>query len=629
MKSKLTYLFFKLLNRSGNMKSASSSSSSGCEKVTPITGVISVSAYSSSEEADNKSKINSRMSCASDDSCAINELLEGRMDLKVTMPDMKDIIINIERRTPMMDLLVHLATQYRFNAANYKILVCEHEFKANTPIGSLDVNQIAIVPKQTKNMTLIRQTSSIQTPFQTFRLQVNLPRNQLMVIRVTPKDNIAAIKTIICNEKNLDPNKYQLVKIVGTQAPQILDTEKTLAFYGGLNEVTLLSNKSLSQLEMQYGSASTSSQIEFNHDKFLTSTPTSSSNYKVQNFSHSTPDISNITEDKEKSKPIKKRPAPKPPSSTPSIVNNETIHLADSHENIITVTNQTNKLQIEIHDKNDKSKIYQSKTYEEKLIKNAISEPIIIKSNEQNVQVMKSSNANHVRQNSGSDSSGYHESVLSSDSPESSSAGGPAQASSSSTNTTLTNNKHHSNKTNTGTNNGKKRRAPPPPSQHEISIKSQQENDDKHKNMKNVTDVKVDKITSIDCMSDVSIPISTSSASSSGAASASSINNTSLSPIVITQNRSLKSNNNNETRSLPSMGSIQSTMTPSPVTSTSEHSELENEQPQLLQSQLQLQPQQQLIEKVELIEKETETINTSFTKKSSNEMEQQQVSFMM
>ena len=617
MKSKITYLFFKLLNRSGNMKSASSSSSSGCEKVTPTTGVISVSAYSSSEEADNKSKINSRMSCASDDSCAINELLEGRMDLKVTMPDMKDIIINIERRTPMMDLLVHLATQYRFNATNYKIVVCEHEFKANTPIGSLDVNQIAIVPKQTKNMTLIRQTSSIQTPFQTFRLQVHLSRNQLMVIRVTPKDNIAAIKTIICNEKNLDPNKYQLVKIVGTQPPQILDTEKTLAFYGGLNEVTLLSNKSLSQLEMQYGSASTSSQIEFNHDKFLTSTPTSSSNYKVQNFSHSTPDISKIAEDKEKLKSIKKRPAPKPPS-TPSIENHESIHLAISNENIMTES-ETNKLQIEMNEKNDQSKAYESKTYEEKLIKNAISEPIIIKLNEQNVKVMKSGNANHVRQNSGSDSSGYHESVLSSDSPESSSAGGPAQASSSSTNTTLTNNKHQSNKTHTGTNNGKKRRAPPPPSQHQISIKGQQENDDKQKNIKNVSDAKADKmITSIDCMSDVSIPISTSSASSSGAASASSINNRSLSPIVITQNRSLKSNNNNnQTRSLPSMGSIQSTMTPSPV--TSEHSELENELPQ---------PQQPLVEKVELIEKETETINIS-TAKNSNQMEQQQVSFIM
>ena len=191
------------------MKSAMSSSSSGSERVS-ASGVASGSGYDLEET---KSKTNSRMSCASDDSCAINELLEGRMDLSVTLPNSANpVVINVERRTPMLDLLVNISTQYRFNAANYTINAGEHEFKASTPIGSLDVNQISITSKSAKSSSM-KSNAHSAVPFQTtFRLQVNLPRNQLMVMRVTPNATIAAIKQIICSEKALDANKYQLVR---------------------------------------------------------------------------------------------------------------------------------------------------------------------------------------------------------------------------------------------------------------------------------------------------------------------------------------------------------------------------------------------------------------------------------
>ena len=40
--------------------------------------------------------------------------------------------------------------------------------------------------------------------------QVRLPRNQLFVTRVSPRTQLADLLHTICNEKNLDPNKYEL-----------------------------------------------------------------------------------------------------------------------------------------------------------------------------------------------------------------------------------------------------------------------------------------------------------------------------------------------------------------------------------------------------------------------------------
>lgn len=41
-------------------------------------------------------------------------------------------------------------------------------------------------------------------------LQVHLPRNQLFVMRVSPRALLSDILYLTCTEKNLDPNKYEL-----------------------------------------------------------------------------------------------------------------------------------------------------------------------------------------------------------------------------------------------------------------------------------------------------------------------------------------------------------------------------------------------------------------------------------
>ncbi|CAG2162197.1 unnamed protein product [Oppiella nova] len=559
------------------MKSAASSSSSGSERANG-----SAVGY---ELEDSKSKSNSRMSCASDDSCAINELLEGRMDLTVKLPkNGSPVVINVERRTPMLDLLVNISTQYRFNAANYTINAGNHEFKASTPIGTLDVNQIAIIPKPIKSNSL-KSNSPSAVPFQTtFRLQVNLPRNQLMVLRVTPNATIAAIKQIICSEKALDANKYQLVRFAGnSEGPHVLDPNKTLAFYT-LNEVTLISSKSLSQIEMQYGATTTQTQVD------MSPSPASVSVNKIQMnsmiISQSNPDIRTIDEKSvlnhtTTGKQQKKRQAPPPPKHSSATLPNRTLptemnsykeeknvtnvqkmetneksgdrltetiieekpvlkvpqnsvsHMrqnsgSDSsgyHESVLsssdspestsattaaksilnhtTTGKQQKKRQAPPPPKHSSATLpnrtlptemnsYKEETNEKSV--DRLTETII---EEKPVLKVPQNSVSHMRQNSGSDSSGYHESVLSSsDSPESTSATTAAKSSLMTTEISNVNN------TKSGTT--KKRRAPPPPPS---TLHSQ-------------------------CMSDVSLPLSTSSSSSG---TASSINNRSLSPIVITQ----------------------------------------------------------------------------------------------
>ncbi|XP_023240108.1 actin cytoskeleton-regulatory complex protein PAN1-like isoform X2 [Centruroides sculpturatus] len=180
------------------------------------------------------------------DDCAINELLEGRMELDVILPDNRKVRMSVERRTPMMDLLVQATTANKINPGGHVIHMWKgkgHDFvhyKPNTPIGSLDTNTIYIVPKSSViDPPTKRMSKTVKQPFeQTFRLQVNLPRNQLMVLRVSPKTQLREVKQMACTEKHLDPSKYQLVH--PNRPSQILDLSTQLIDYGS-TEITLMS----------------------------------------------------------------------------------------------------------------------------------------------------------------------------------------------------------------------------------------------------------------------------------------------------------------------------------------------------------------------------------------------------
>jgi hypothetical protein len=89
--------------------------------------------------------------------------------------------------------------------------------------GALDTWSISVVPRQQLPLQQNQQAMNkrappkplalqpISQPFeQTFRLQVRLPRNQLFVSRISPRTSLAEILAQVCDDKNLDPTKYEL-----------------------------------------------------------------------------------------------------------------------------------------------------------------------------------------------------------------------------------------------------------------------------------------------------------------------------------------------------------------------------------------------------------------------------------
>ncbi|XP_029046847.2 protein cordon-bleu isoform X1 [Osmia bicornis bicornis] len=171
------------------------------------------------------------------------DMLAGSMELLVQLPrdhHVQTQRVTVQRSTPMMDLLVQIATAHKLAASSYTLqaigergMVLPHQ--PNTPIGALDALQVKLLPKQ--GTFVPRKAKQANQPFETtFRLQVHLPRNQLYVSRVSPKMNLGEILDEVCREKNLDKNKYELRHPANLE--ETLDLSLTLQDYH-LQEVTL------------------------------------------------------------------------------------------------------------------------------------------------------------------------------------------------------------------------------------------------------------------------------------------------------------------------------------------------------------------------------------------------------
>ncbi|GIY02479.1 hypothetical protein CDAR_369882 [Caerostris darwini] len=147
-----------------------------------------------------------------------------------------------------MDFLVQASTSNKISPSGHIINVISKDernvsYKPNTPIGSLDANVVYIIPKSTLELPVKRMPKLANQPFeQTFRLQVNLPLNQRMVLRVSPRITLAELKSQICSEKELDHSNHHLVR--PSQPDTILDLNATLEVYG-CAEISLMSNAGL------------------------------------------------------------------------------------------------------------------------------------------------------------------------------------------------------------------------------------------------------------------------------------------------------------------------------------------------------------------------------------------------
>lgn len=84
------------------------------------------------------------------------DMLAGSMELLVQLPREHHLQmqrVTVQRSTPMMDLLVQIATAHKLTASNYTLqaigergMVLSHQ--PNTPIGALDALQVKLLPKQ-------------------------------------------------------------------------------------------------------------------------------------------------------------------------------------------------------------------------------------------------------------------------------------------------------------------------------------------------------------------------------------------------------------------------------------------------------------------------------------------------
>ncbi|XP_077272746.1 uncharacterized protein LOC143903155 isoform X17 [Temnothorax americanus] len=178
------------------------------------------------------------------------DMLTGSMELLVQLPrdhHLHTHKVTVLRSTPMMDLLVQIATAHKLTASNYNLqaigerdLILPHH--PNTPIGALDALQVKLLSKQ--GTCVAHKSKQANQPFETtFRLQVHLPRNQLYVSRVSPKMNLGEILNKVCREKNLDRSKYELRHPVNLE--ETLELSLSLQDYH-LQEVTLYAKQTRS-----------------------------------------------------------------------------------------------------------------------------------------------------------------------------------------------------------------------------------------------------------------------------------------------------------------------------------------------------------------------------------------------
>ncbi|XP_076377558.1 uncharacterized protein LOC117224088 isoform X2 [Megalopta genalis] len=198
-------------------------------------------AHSRSPHARNREERPSRMVLTvTEDTPA--DMLAGSMELLVQLPrehHQQTQRVTVPRSTPMMDLLVQIATAHKLTASSYTLQAIGERGRVlphqpNTPIGALDALQVKLLPKQ--GTFVPRKAKQANQPFETtFRLQVHLPRNQLYVSRVSPKMNLGEILDEVCREKNLDRSKYELRHPANLET---LDLSLSLQDYH-LQEVTL------------------------------------------------------------------------------------------------------------------------------------------------------------------------------------------------------------------------------------------------------------------------------------------------------------------------------------------------------------------------------------------------------
>ncbi|KAF7495568.1 Cordon-bleu protein-like 1 [Sarcoptes scabiei] len=393
-----------------------------------------------------------------DEAVSVQERLEGQMNLQIQIKhlDDKEINLTIERKVPIYDVLVTVANQFRFNPSDFYLriniddqdssLLLKQKWKSN-PVGFLNTNKIFIVPKRKESMKrddyFHHQQLPKGLPFKpTVRFQVNLPHNQLMVMRIVPSLSFEEIKKKICQEKSFDPNRYVLVKSFKSgQSLLLLDLDKNPEYYG-INDCTILSLRAYNESTKQFSVNSHFQQHHFSSLNIDDQNDPHSNRLNVQNdWSQSTPNIALKRQQSDSCSLVsssrlsnlkinyrKKSRAPLPPRYSSSISCAKSIQnlavISDENEtdvnNSTMINSQTSSETFALHNSSNEN------TAEKVLISVSAKQNLQLErhqtiDNERQVRRNRLS-----RQNSGSDSSGYHEMLSSGDTDTPTESNSPA-----------------------------------------------------------------------------------------------------------------------------------------------------------------------------------------------------------
>ncbi|XP_075678374.1 uncharacterized protein LOC113792280 isoform X3 [Dermatophagoides pteronyssinus] len=455
-----------------NDKSLTLPSSIPINKSSSKTGSIDLSSHSSHSHSLSSSNNSSSYHTAiamNDNDFNLKDMLDGQINLKVFVKHLnQESNFNVERQTPLYDLLVIVANRFGLNPADYLIIASADDNHHDTdvdvqrtektltlksnPVGLIGTDRITIVPKLRKNRNNNNNNNNGGLPFtKTIRFTINLPQNQLMVKRIEPTISFNQIKQMICSEKSIDSSKYLLIKpMKKSESLTVIDLNQSPNDYN-LNEVTIISQQRYEQLARQFSINSRSSfscieidddvnsRIDFNdHSNRL--------NVQQKNdWSQSTPNISTMMNNRHiqssdtcsisssRSRCFKKKPAPPPPLSSHSLLSSNNRHhqsslINKSAQNLTVIHDddeqEFNEQQSE-HQEIVKSTpttpldSYFESTKSSKLIRsNTVDEIVVIRNQPkpqqiENYHIVISDIQNEKirlnRQNSGSDSSGYHE----------------------------------------------------------------------------------------------------------------------------------------------------------------------------------------------------------------------------
>ncbi|GAV08325.1 hypothetical protein RvY_18037 [Ramazzottius varieornatus] len=148
---------------------------------------------------------------------------DDTLTLNMVLPNGKTCPFSVNKRMPLMDLLVHAAATHQFNPSDYCVINPQARypsaFTPSTPVGELNTLLVQIVHKGDPVVSTITKPAKASVkangprtePFErTFRLQINLPLQQKMVLRVSPKQTLHDVLLEICQEKSLNVTLHTL-----------------------------------------------------------------------------------------------------------------------------------------------------------------------------------------------------------------------------------------------------------------------------------------------------------------------------------------------------------------------------------------------------------------------------------